>query len=160
MCQSSLINSISFVFLGIYSCSELKRRQNYHISTMIISNSQIETLVSYSRSTIVNVNMSFPNSNFEGNFSTYVFGKSFWHYSELKIHCWHRGVYYAKKILNSFVYVEVRILGENWNVYEGHIFPRPLLQTCKFETSSLCLNTRLIVNKHNFQILINLLKLM
>jgi len=28
--------------------------------------------------------MSFPNSKFEGNFSTYVFGKSFWHYRELK----------------------------------------------------------------------------
>jgi len=28
--------------------------------------------------TKVNVNMSFPNSNFERNFSTYVFGKSFW----------------------------------------------------------------------------------
>jgi len=27
--------------------------------------------------------MSFPNSNFEGNFSTYVFGKSFWHYRDL-----------------------------------------------------------------------------
>jgi len=56
--------------------------------TTIISNSQIEILVSYSRSTYVNVNMSFPNRNFEGNFSTYVFGKSFWHYRELKIGCW------------------------------------------------------------------------
>ena len=36
-----------------------------------------------SRSTNVNVSMSFPNSNFEGNFSTYVFGKSFWHYRDL-----------------------------------------------------------------------------
>jgi len=52
-------------------------RQNYHISMIIISNSQIETLVSYSRSTNVNVNMSFRKSNFEGTFSTYVFGKSF-----------------------------------------------------------------------------------
>ena len=31
----------------------------------------------YSRSTNVNVNMSVPNSNFEENFSTFVFGKSF-----------------------------------------------------------------------------------
>ena len=29
------------------------------------------------KATNVNVNMSFPNSNFEGNFSSYVFGKSF-----------------------------------------------------------------------------------
>jgi len=28
--------------------------------------------------------MSFLNSNFEGIFSTYVFGKSFWHYRDLK----------------------------------------------------------------------------
>jgi len=44
---------------------------------MIISNSQIETLVTLSSSTKVNVNMYFPNSNFKDNFSTYVFGKSF-----------------------------------------------------------------------------------
>ena len=54
-------------------------------SYVIISNSQIEIPFSYSRSTYVNVNMCIPNSNFEGNFSTYVFGKSFWHYTELKI---------------------------------------------------------------------------
>jgi len=29
--------------------------------------------------------MPFPNSNFEGNFSTYVFGKSFGRYRNLKI---------------------------------------------------------------------------
>ena len=44
-------------------------------STIIISNSQIETLVSYSMSPKVNGSMPFPNSNVEGNFSTYVFGK-------------------------------------------------------------------------------------
>jgi len=33
--------------------------QNYYFSTIIISNSQIEILVSYSRSTNVNVNMFF-----------------------------------------------------------------------------------------------------
>jgi len=32
--------------------------------------------------------MSFPYSNFEENFSTYVFGKSFRHYRDLKIDCW------------------------------------------------------------------------
>jgi len=32
--------------------------------------------------------MYFPNSNFERNFSTYVFGKSFCHYRDLKIECW------------------------------------------------------------------------
>jgi len=43
--------------------------------------------------------------------------------------------------------VEVRILVEKWNVYEGHIFQRPLLQTIRLEKTSLCLNTRLLVNK-------------
>jgi len=32
--------------------------------------------------------MSFPNSNFEGNVITYVFGKSFWHYRERKNEFW------------------------------------------------------------------------
>jgi len=32
--------------------------------------------------------MRFPNSKFEENFSTYVFGKSFWHYREPKINYW------------------------------------------------------------------------
>ena len=59
----------------------------------------------------------------------------------------HPEIYYAKKILNNFVCEEDRILVEEWNVYEGYIFPRSLLQTCRLETTSLCLNTRLLVNK-------------
>jgi len=59
----------------------------------------------------VKVNMSFPNSNFEGNISTYLFGKSFCHYRDLKLNVGHRDIYIAKKkILNYFVCVEVRIL--------------------------------------------------
>ena len=75
-------------------------------------------------------------------------GKSFWYYRELKIDCWTSHIYYAKKIINTFVCGEVRILVEKWNVCEGHIFPRPLLQTCRLETTSLWLNTRLFVNKN------------
>ena len=30
---------------------------------------------------------------------------------------------------------------------EGHFFPSSLLQTCRLETTSLCLNTRLLVKK-------------
>jgi hypothetical protein len=131
----------------------LKWRQNYNFSTIIISNSQIETLVSYSSSTNVNVHMSFPNSNFEGNFSTYVFGKSFWHYRKLKIDCWTSRHRLCEKILNAFVCLEVRILVEKWNVYDGHIFWRPLLKTCILETTSLCLHTGIIV-KVNFLTLI------
>jgi len=45
-----------------------------------------------------------------------------------KLNVGHRGIYNAKKKLNTFVCVEVRILLEKWIVYEGHISPRPLLQ--------------------------------
>ena len=55
--------------------------------------------------------------------------------------------YIMHKILNIFICVEARILVEKWNVYEGHIFQRPLLQTCRLETTSLSLNIRLLVNK-------------
>ena len=43
----------------------------YYFRTFIFSNSKIEILVSFSRSTNVSVNMPFPNSNFEENFITY-----------------------------------------------------------------------------------------
>ena len=33
------------------------------------------------------------------------------------------------------------------NMYEAHIFPRPLQQTCTLETTPWCLNTRLIEKK-------------
>jgi len=86
---SEYINKLSFIsVLRIYSCNELEWWQNYYFSTIIITNSPIEMLVSYSMSTNVNVKKSFPNSKFEGNFSTYVFGKSFWHYRQLKIEYW------------------------------------------------------------------------
>jgi len=49
--------------------------------------------------------------------------------------------------------MEFRILVEYWNIYEYHNFLRSLVQTCWLETTSLCLNTRLSLNK-NFQILI------
>ena len=128
-------------------------RQNRHFSMINISNSQIEKLFSSSRSTNVNVNMSFPNSNFEGIFSTYVYGKSFYIMERRILIVGHRDIYYAKKILKTFLFVEVGILVEMWIGYESHIFPRPLLQTCRLETTFLCLNTRLLENK-NFQILI------
>jgi len=44
--------------------------------------------------------MSFPNSNFEGYFTTYVFGKSFWHYRELKSQCWTTPHLLCGKMLN------------------------------------------------------------
>ena len=86
---SEFINKHCFIcVLWIQSCSELKWMRSYHFSTIIILNSKIETLVSFSRSTNINVNMIFPSSNFEGIFSTYGFGKSFWHHREMKIDFW------------------------------------------------------------------------
>ena len=77
------INKLSFIcVLWIKSFSEMKWSQNNPFSTTITSNSEIETLVSFSRSTNIDVNIYFANSNCERNFSTYAFGKSFWHYCE------------------------------------------------------------------------------
>ena len=112
-----------------------------------ISKSQIEILFSNSKSSYVNVNMCFPNINYERNLCIYVFGKLFWHYRELKSECWtSRHVLCEKKYF--FVYVGIRILVKKWNMYETHIFPSPLQQTCRLETTSLCLNTRLRVKKN------------
>jgi len=72
-------------------------KEYYHFSTIIISNSQIETLVSLSKSTNVNGNMSFPNSTFEGNFSTYVFDNHFDVIEGWKFIFGLRDIYYAKK---------------------------------------------------------------
>ena len=89
----------------------------------------------------------FPNSNFEGNFSTYVFGKSFWHYRDLKSECWSSRHILCKKILNFSYVWRLEFFVKKLNMYEAHIFSRPLKQTCRLETTTLCLNTRLGVNK-------------
>ena len=75
-----------------------------------------------------------------------------------KVNVVHRDIFYAKKILNIFVSAEDKILVKKWNLYEAHIFPRPLHQTCRLETISFCLNTRLRVNKkfNNSQIFIEI----
>jgi hypothetical protein len=109
MCQSSLINLFHFCSVNlILKRAEMKAK--FYFSTFIISNSQIEIPVSFSRSTYVNANMCFPNSSFEGMFSTYVFGNSFWNYRELKSECWTSRHILCKKILKFFICVEVRIL--------------------------------------------------
>jgi len=120
----------------------IKLRSSFQIS-------QLEILVSYSRSTNVNEIMSFQNSNFEGNFSTYVFGWLFWYYLELKIYCltWRRIL--CEKNINFFLCVEFRIVVGKWNIYEAHIFPRSLLKICSLETTSLCIFTRLSVKKNS-----------
>ena len=56
--------------------------------------------------------MPFPSSNFEGNFSTYLFGKIFCHYRELKIDCWSSQHTLGEKNIKYFVCEEFRILVE------------------------------------------------
>ena len=87
MSKNSVINTVSFAFC------EFKRVARWNEGkTIILVRSSFhipkKTMFSNSRSTNVNVNMSFPFSNFQGNISTYVFGKSLWYYGELKIECW------------------------------------------------------------------------
>jgi len=99
--MSEYINKLNFIsVLWIYSCNELKWWQNNYYGTIIVSNSQIEILVSYSRSTNANVDISFPKSKFEGNISIYVFGKSFWHNRELKSESWASRHLLSEKIFN------------------------------------------------------------
>ena len=78
------------------------------------------------------------------------------HIPQLKEFDGHCELYYSKKVLNYFVYVEVWILEEKCNIYETHIFPRSLVQTCWLGSISMCLNTQLSVKK--IQILIIFLK--
>ena len=47
---------------------------------------------------------------------------------------------------------------KKWNMYEAHNFSRPLQQICSLETTPLCLNTRIRVNK-NFKIHINFIEI-
>ena len=54
--------------------------------------------------------------------------------------------------------MEVTILVGKLNIYEDRIFPKSLVKTCWLETTYLCLNTRLSVNKF-FQILIIFIKI-
>ena len=70
--------------------------------------------------------MSFPNSNFEGNFSTYVFKKSFWNYRDLKNECWTSQHILCKKILNFFICVEVRILCKKVKYVWSSHFPEAI----------------------------------
>ena len=92
------------------------------------------------------VNMYFPNSNLEGNFSTHVFGKSFWHFRELKIDCWTLGHILCKNILNTFVCVEVTILVENLYIWRSQ-FPEVITTNMQIGNDFLCINSRLRVNK-------------
>ena len=96
MCQSSLIKWSHFCSVNL-SVNELKRLQKYYFSTIIISNSEIEILVSFSRSTNINVNMYFPYSNFEETLVLMCLASHFDIIETWKVNVGHHIIYYAKK---------------------------------------------------------------
>ena len=84
--------------------------------------------------------------------------KSFWHYRDLKSECWtSRHILCKKKKIFSYVW-RLEFFEKKWNMYEAHIFPRPLQQTSRLETTPVCLNTRVRV-KNNFKIHINFIEI-
>ena len=95
-----------------------------------------------------------------------MFGKLFQPFRVLKIDCWASRHLLCEENLNYLGCVPARILVEKWNIYiyiyiyiyNAHIFPLSLAQTCWLETTSLCIYSRLRVNK-NFQILIIFIKI-
>ena len=121
--------------------------QKYYFRTFIFSNSKIEILFSFSSSTKVNVNMSLPNSNFEGNFSTYVFGKSFWNYRDLKSESWTSRHILCKKILNFFICVQVRILFKKVKYVWSSHFHEAITTNMQIGNDSFAFKTRLGLNK-------------
>ena len=134
---SEFINKIvSFTFCEFNRVTCWNESKNI-ILYFVISNSKIEILVSFSRSTNVNVNLSFPNSKFEENLVL----METW-----KLNVVNRGIYYAKNTNFSYVW-RLEFFVKKWNMYEAHILPRPLKQTCRLVTTPLCLSTRLRVNK-------------
>ena len=117
ICVSEFINKlVSFLFCEFNRVTSWNEGK-YYFSTFIISNTKIEILVSFSRSTNVNVNMPFPNSNFEENFSNY---------RDLKSECCTSRHILFQKILNFFICVEVRILCKKLkHVWSSH-FPEAI----------------------------------
>ena len=128
----------------------MKRGQKYYFRRFVFSNCQIEILVSFSSSKNVNVNMSFPNSNFEGKLC---YASHFDIIETWKVNVGHRDIYYAKNI-NFFICVEVRILCKKvkyvWGAhspeaittnmqigYDSFVFKYPV--TCKQKISKFTL---------------------
>ena len=88
--------------------------------------------------------MSFANSNFEGDLCDMQVILTL---SRLEKWMLEIATYIMQKNI-KFSYVwRLEFFVKKWNMYEAHIFPRPLQQTCRLETTPLCLNTRLGVNK-------------
>jgi len=102
--------------------------------------------------------MSFPNSIFEGNFRTYVFGKSFWHYRDLKSECWTSRHILCNKILNFFKCMEVRIHSKKLKYVWSSQFPEAITTNMQIENDSFVFKYP-VTCKNNFKILINIIEI-
>ena len=118
MCQSSFINSVSFVFCEFNRVGSWNEGK----TTIIISNSQIELQVTYSRSTYVKIKILFLIVILKETLVLMCLVRHFDIIDSLILFVWHRDVYYTKLMLNTFVCVEVRILVEMWNIYKDQNF--------------------------------------
>jgi hypothetical protein len=133
----------------------LNERQSSYFSTIIISNITSAKTNFIFNVKYVNVNMYVPNRTLKETLVLMCFASHFDTMECWKVIVGHRVIYYEKKKLNYFRWVEVRILVENWNIYKAHIFFFSFVQICWLETTSLYLNTRLTLSKkfpnsHNF----------
>ena len=157
---SEFINKIvSFLFCEFNRETSLKEGKNI-FRTFIFSNCQIEILVSFSRSTNVNINMSFPISKFDGTFSTYMFGKSFLHYWDLKSECWTSRHILFKKILNFFICVEVRILCKKVKYVWSSHFPEAITTNMQIGNDSFVFEYPVTCKQKILKFPLILLKLM
>ena len=66
--------------------------------------------------------------------------------------------YIMQKNIKFFHVWRLEFFCKKWNMYEAHIFPRPIQQTCRLETTPLCLNT-LLRDKKIFKIHINFIEI-
>ena len=140
---SELINKlVTFLFCEFNRATSWKEGKKYYFRTFI-SNCQIEILVSFSRSTNVNVYMSFLIVILKDICVMHVI-------LTLSIpEKWKLDIttYIMQKILNFFIWVEVRILCKKVKYVWGSHFPEAITTNMQLGTTPLCLNTRLRVNK-------------
>ena len=158
--MSEFINKFVSFLLCEFNCVTSRKKQKYFYRTFIFSNPQIEILVSFSRATNVNVNMSLPNNNFEGNFSSYVFGKSFWHYRDPKSECWTSRHTIYKKILNFSYVCRLEFFVKKWNMYESHIFPGAITTNMLIGNDSFVFKYTVTIKQKISKFTLILLKLM
>ena len=133
----------------------MKRRQKYYFRTFIFSNPQIEILLSFSSSTNVNVTCLFLIVILKETLVLMCFCKSFWHYRDLKSECWTSRHILYKKILNFFIWVEVRILCKKVKyVWRSH-FPKTITTNMQIGNDCIVFKypvtcKQIIQNSHTF----------